>query len=104
MSKDLWLSSGGAHFWHMGQTKPATEWEAQIDELMARQASTTDEAERKRLFNEVQRTFADNLPMLHFAAPRVYIGASARLVGLTPALTRPHILWSADTLAVTSGR
>ena len=56
----------------------------------------------RALFTEVQRIFADNLPMLHFAAPRVYIGASARLVGLTPALTRPHIMWSADTLAVTN--
>jgi peptide/nickel transport system substrate-binding protein len=100
MSKDLWVSSGGAHFWHIGQTKPATEWERQIDELMARQAATLDETERKRLFTEVQRIFADNLPMLHFAAPRVYIGASARLVGLMPALTRPHIMWSPDTLAV----
>jgi peptide/nickel transport system substrate-binding protein len=100
MSKDLWLSSGGAHFWHLGQTEPATDWERQIDELMAKQASTLDEAERKRLFIEVQRIFAENLPMLHFAAPRVYIGASARLLNLTPALTRPHIMWSADTLAI----
>ncbi len=102
MSKDLWLSSGGAHFWHLGQTTPATDWERQIDELMAKQASTLDEAERKRLFTEVQRIFADHLPMLHFAAPRVYIGASARLLNLTPALTRPHIMWSADTLALAS--
>ena len=102
MSKDLWLSSGGAHFWHLGQTTPATDWEGQIDELMAKQASTLDEAERKRLFTEVQRIFADHLPMLHFAAPRVYIGASARLLNLTPALTRPHIMWSADTLALAS--
>ncbi len=102
MSKDLWLSSGGAHFWHLGQTTPATDWEGQIDALMAKQASTLDEAERKRLFTEVQRIFADHLPMLHFAAPRVYIGASARLLNLTPALTRPHIMWSADTLALAS--
>jgi peptide/nickel transport system substrate-binding protein len=102
MSKDLWLSSGGAHFWHLGQTTPATDWEGQIDALMAKQASTLDEAERKRLFTEVQRIFADHLPMLHFAAPRVYIGASARLLNLAPALTRPHIMWSADTLALAS--
>ena len=39
--------------------------------------------------------------MLYFAAPRVYIGASARLINLKPALTRPQVMWSADTLAVT---
>jgi peptide/nickel transport system substrate-binding protein len=100
MSKDLWVSSGGAHFWNPAQTAPATEWEREIDQLMARQASALDESERKRLFNEVQRLFAENLPILYFAAPRVYIGASARLTNLQPALTRPPLLWSADTLGV----
>jgi peptide/nickel transport system substrate-binding protein len=103
MSKDLWVSSGGAHFWNPGQKTPATEWEKQIDDLMARQASTIDEGERKRLFNEVQRLFAEHLPMLHFAAQRSYVGASARLVNLSPALTRPPLLWSADTLGLKAG-
>jgi hypothetical protein len=40
---------------------------------------------------------------LNFAAPRVYIAASARLINLYPALTRPEILWSADTLAIRDG-
>jgi peptide/nickel transport system substrate-binding protein len=100
MSKDLWLSSGSSHLWNPGQKTPATEWERQIDELMGRQANTLDESQRKQLFNEIQRIFAENLPMLHFAAPRVFIGASTRLVNLQPALLRPHILWSADTIAV----
>ncbi len=104
MSRDLWVSSGGAHFWNLGQKTPATDWERQIDDLMSKQAATLNEAERKRLFNEVQRIFSENLPMLHFAAPRVYIGASARLINLTPALTRPNLTWSADTLAVRDAR
>ena len=58
------------------------------------------EAERKRLFNEVQRIFAENLPALYFAAPRVYVASSARLINLQSALIRPQIAWSADTLAV----
>jgi peptide/nickel transport system substrate-binding protein len=100
MSKDFWMSSGGAHFWNPGQKAPATDWERQIDELMTRQTATADEAERKRLFNDVQRTFAENLPALYFAAPRVYVATSARLINLQSALTRPQITWSADTLAV----
>jgi peptide/nickel transport system substrate-binding protein len=98
--KDFWLSSGGAHLWNIGQKTPATEWEREIDDLIARQSATLDMAERKRLFNDVQRLFAENLPILYFAAPRVYIAASARLINLYPALTRPEILWSADTLAI----
>ena len=102
-AKDFWLSSGGAHLWNMGQKAPATEWERQIDELMTRQSATLDMAERRRLFNDVQRLFAENLPILYFAAPRVYIAASARLINLYPARTRPEIIWSADTLAIRDG-
>ena len=101
MSKDFWLSSGGAHFWNANQKTPATAWEAQIDELMTKQTATTDEAERKRLFNEVQRVFAENLPVLYFAAPRVYVATSARLTNVQPSLIRPQVTWSADTPAMT---
>jgi peptide/nickel transport system substrate-binding protein len=100
ISKDFWLSSGGAHFWNPGQAVPATDWERQIDELMAQQTSTADDAERKRTFNEVQRVFAENLPALYFAAPRVYVATSSRLINLQPGLIRPQVTWSADTLAV----
>lgn len=103
ISHDLWMSSGAAHFWHLGQKTPATAWEREIDELMRRQARTADLQERTRLFNEVQRLVAENLPLLNFAAPRVYIATSARLINLHPALTRPQLMWSADELAIRSG-
>jgi peptide/nickel transport system substrate-binding protein len=100
MNLDFWLSSGSAHVWNRGQAKPATDWEKHVDELMARQASSVDDAERKQLFGEVQRIFADEMPVLYFAAPRVYVATSARVLGATPSLLRPMVLWSADTLAV----
>ena len=34
MNPDFWLSSGSAHVWNIGQPKPATDWEKQIDDLM----------------------------------------------------------------------
>jgi peptide/nickel transport system substrate-binding protein len=100
MSNDFWLSSGRAHFWNVGQKTPATDWERQIDELMAQQTATADEAERKRLFIDVQKIFAENLPALYFAAPRVFVVTSSRLVNLQPALIRPQLTWTADTIAV----
>jgi peptide/nickel transport system substrate-binding protein len=102
-AKDFWLSGGGSHIWNPNQKTPATDWERQIDALMAQQSATLEMDERKRLFNEVQRLFAENLPILYFAAPRVYIAASARLINLYPSLTRPEITWSADTLALRDG-
>jgi peptide/nickel transport system substrate-binding protein len=95
-----WLSSGSFHVWNIGEKTPATAWERQIDELMARQTSSLDERERKRLFDEVQKIFADHLPIVHFAAPRIFVAASARVTSLTPAVQRPQLLWSADTIAV----
>ena len=97
---DLWLSSGQAHFWNLAQQTPATEWERRIDTIMLEQAATIDPERRRELFNDVQRIFAENLPVLYFAAPRVYIATSARMLNLRPSLTRPQLMWSADTLAV----
>ena len=99
-SKDFWLSTGASHLWNMGQKAPTTDWERQIDELMTRQSATVDREERRRLFNDVQRIFAEHLPVMYFAAARVYVASSARMINLYPALTRPEILWSADTIAV----
>lgn len=103
MNKDFWLSSGSAHMWHLGQTAPATEWERAIDELMMRQASTLDQGERIRLFDEVQRIFAEHLPVIYFVAPRLYMGISARVTHVAPAPIRPQLLWSPDTIAVAPG-
>jgi peptide/nickel transport system substrate-binding protein len=101
INPDFWLSSGSAHAWNLEQTTPATEWEARIDQLMRRQMATPDEAERKRLFDEVQTIFAEHLPMIQFVAPRIYVAVSARVSNLTPtAFTRPQLLWAPDTIAV----
>ena len=67
---------------------------------MTRQAASIDPAERVRLFRDAQRIFSEQLPAIYFAAPRLYVGVSSRLRNLTPALTRPPLLWSVDTMAV----
>ena len=102
MSPDLWLSSGSAHIWNIGQATPATEWEKQIDDLMRQMMSSVDQPERKRLFDQVQNIFAENLPALYFVAPRMYIGVSSRVGSLTPAILRPQLLWAADRITVRS--
>jgi peptide/nickel transport system substrate-binding protein len=97
---DFWLSSGSAHVWNLGQQTPATDWERRIDELMTRQAASTDEDERRRLFNEVQRLFADRLPVISFVAPQIFVATSSRVTSLTPGVSRPQLLWAPDTIAV----
>jgi peptide/nickel transport system substrate-binding protein len=97
---EFWMSSGPFHFWHPNQPKPATEWEATIDDLMRRQSTTLDRAERRRLFAEVQRLMSAHLPVLHFAAPTVTIAMSARLQGATPSVFDPPVLWNAEVLSI----
>jgi peptide/nickel transport system substrate-binding protein len=103
LSLDYWLSSGGAHLWNLSSKTPATGWEREIDRLMTEQASTLDAARRKTIFNDVQRIFAENVPVLYFAAPRLYYGHSVRLRGVVPSVMRPQVLWNADMLSVRDG-
>ncbi len=97
---DFWLSSGSGHFWNMSQRSPATEWERRIDTLMIEQAASTDPNRRREQFMLVQRTFAENLPVLYFVAPRMYYAHSTRLRGVVPSVLRPPVLWNADSLSV----
>ena len=104
MNADFWLSSGSAHVWNIGQAKPATDWEKQIDDLMVTVMSGVDQAERKRAFNEIQKIFADELPVLFFVTPRLYFATSTRVGGLTPAILRPQLLWNAERITVSQAR
>jgi len=100
LNLDFWLSRGGAHVWFPAQPQPATPWEARIDTLMLEQVATLDQERRRAIFTEVQRIFAAELPIVHFAAPRVYVATSARVLNATPSVMRPMVLWNPDTLAV----
>ncbi len=100
LTPDFWFSSGSAHMWDIAEPTPATAWEQQIDALMAKQIASSHLAERKRLFVEVQKIFAEHQPAVYFAAPRVFVAASTRVTHLQPALIRPQLLWAADRVAV----
>jgi peptide/nickel transport system substrate-binding protein len=97
---DFWLSSGGSHVWNPGQRQPATDWERQLDDLMRRQARSLDQAERHRLFAEVQRLVADHRPAMTFAVPHIYVATSARVRAASVAVQRPQLLWDPDSLTV----
>jgi len=98
LNLDFWLSTGGAHVWHMEQAQPATPWEKELDGLMLRMAAATDLRARQQAFYQAQKILADNLPVIYFAVPRIYVATSTRVTGAVPAVLRPPILWNADTL------
>ncbi len=95
---NVWLSSGSAHLWHLGQDKPSTGWETEIDRLMTAQMSTSNYSDRKRLFDRVQELIREHLPIICLVSPNVLVGADARLGNFRPAVLPPHVLWNADEL------
>ena len=61
----LWHSSESLHLWHPNQTEPATEWEAEIDDLYIRASQDLDDEERVRLYRRAQAIAAENVPLIY---------------------------------------
>lgn len=97
---EFWLSSGSLHLWNPQRPAPTTKWEADIDQIMTRQLSVTDQEQRRALVREAQRRLNAELPVIVFAAPRVWIATSARLTNVRPGLLMPQVLWNAAEIGV----
>ena len=100
---NVWLSSGGTHLWHLGEDKPATEWEAQIDQLMQKQMVQLNYKERKKIYDQVQEIIAANLPYVFLATPNILVGAKKNLANFKPAILEPTMLWNVEQLYFLSG-
>ncbi len=97
---NIWMSNGDDHLWSLGQSRPATAWEAEIDTLMQKQMSTFNTAERHRLYNRVQQIETEQVPMVFLVAPNLLVARSERLHNFQPAVLDSHTLWNADELYV----
>jgi len=97
---NVWSASGTSHLWQLGETKPATDWERELDQLMQQQMVTLDYAKRKQLYDRAQQIIADNLPFIFLGTPDILAGANARVGNFHPAVLDPYTLWNADELYV----
>lgn len=95
---NVWLSSGTNHLWDIGETKPATPWEAEIDQLMNRQLTTLKISERKRLYDRVQEIVAQEQPLICLVSPNILVAARDRVGNFQPAILDHYTLWNADQL------
>jgi peptide/nickel transport system substrate-binding protein len=95
---NVWLSSGSNHLWRLGQQKPATPWEAEIDRLMDTQLVTLDYRERKRMYDRVQTIVAEQLPFIFLAAPHILVGARADLGNFQPSVLDHYTLWNVERM------
>src|SRR5882757_7843487 len=95
---NVWLSNGGTHLWHLGETKPATDWEGRIDQLMQKQLVELKYKERKRLYDQVQEIIAANVPYVFIATPNILVGAKKKIGNFKPAILDPNTLWNVEQL------
>jgi peptide/nickel transport system substrate-binding protein len=87
---------------NLGETKPATAWEAELDRLMETQMTTADAAVRKSLYDRVQDIVSQNLPFIFLVSPNILVGAQSTVGNFRPAILEPYVLWNADQLFLRS--
>ena len=97
---NVWAYAGTSHLWHLGETKPATDWERELDQLMQQQMVTLDYAQRKKLYDRAQQLIAENLPFIFLGTPNILASANSRVGNFHPAVLDPYTLWNADQLYV----
>jgi peptide/nickel transport system substrate-binding protein len=95
---NVWKSSGATHLWNMGEKKPATSWESEIDSLMEQQATTLDYRARKKLYDRLQEIVATQLPIICLASPNILVGGKSRIGNFRPAILDPYTLHNAEEL------
>lgn len=95
--KAIYRSDGFLHVWNPRQKSPATAWEKRIDEIMDLQEIQMNPEARKNLIFEMQRIFADELPLLYLVTPMSYSGISNKWnnVRVPPIAS---IIWNIDEL------
>ncbi|MGD9763652.1 MAG: ABC transporter substrate-binding protein [Candidatus Binatia bacterium] len=80
----LLRSNGPLHVWHPHQTRPATRWEAEIDELLDRAARSLDLEQRRRAYWRIQEILHEQLPIIQTVRPRRFSAASNALQNYEP--------------------
>ncbi len=96
---NIWPSSAPQHAWYPNQKTPATSWEAELDKLMAAEASATDPAKRKAAFDRVQEIVRKELPYIYLVNRNKLSAISSQLKGVRPAKLFPETFWNIDQIA-----
>ena len=86
---NFWHSSEGLHLWYPNQPEPATEWEAEIDDLYIRASQELDHDKRVQYYHRAQEVAAENVPVIYTtlserltAARNVFGNTTPTLYGL----------------------
>jgi peptide/nickel transport system substrate-binding protein len=97
---NVWLSSSENHQWNPQQKTPETAWEAEIDQLMRAQASSSDVKKRKEAFDRVQEIVVEQEPFIFLINRNSLSAVSTAVHGAAPVILSPQTFWNAEWLTV----
>jgi peptide/nickel transport system substrate-binding protein len=95
---NVWLSSGSTHVWDLNENKPATPWEAEMDQLLQQQLVTLDYQKRKGLMDRLQQIEFEQMPIICLVSPYILVGAKSSLGNFRPAILDHYTLHNVDEL------
>ena len=73
---NIWMSSSTHHAWNPGEKSPATAWEAEIDQLMKKQATAAAIRAPEAAFDRVQEIVSEQAPIVYLVHPNVLVAVS----------------------------
>jgi peptide/nickel transport system substrate-binding protein len=97
---DVLRSDSAQHFWYPKEPRPATDWEARLDDLAAQQAHETNTERRRALFRDIQLIVAEQLPIIPIVTRHNAVAANIRLGNYRPSTLPPYSLWNAEELYI----
>ena len=62
---NFWHSSEALHLWNPNQPEPATDWEAEIDNLYITGSQELDRSKRVEHYHRAQEIAAENMPVIY---------------------------------------
>ena len=86
----FWHSSEDLHLWYPNQPQPATEWEAEIDEMYILGSQELDRDKRVGYYHRAQEIAAENVPVIYTTLSERLSAVRNVYGNLTPTL---YALW-----------
>jgi peptide/nickel transport system substrate-binding protein len=100
MGQNVWRSSGLTHYWNIKQPKPETAAEAKIDQLMTANVSTNDLNERRRTWNDIQKTLNEQCFVIWLPTINTKLPVRNKFGNLQPSIIPHRLLWNIDRVFV----
>jgi peptide/nickel transport system substrate-binding protein len=95
---NVWLSSSPNHQWNPAEKKPATSWEAEIDQQMQAQAAAATQKDRKRAVDRVQQIVYEQQPFIYLVYPNMLYAVSPALSGVELSVLQPGVVSNIESM------